>query len=114
MSLTRWDAITQMFEVYSDAPPSEGGDAVARGTLEIIPHIRAHPDLRDVPVTLEYMHLLFELPGKRPIYFWWESDGHYTISLRAKSEPVYEDKVTVPTEQVVPTLLAYIERVRAE
>ncbi len=114
MSLTRWDAIIQMFEVYIDAPPAEGGDAVARGTLDIIPHIREHPDLRDVPVTLEFLHLVFELPGKRPIYFWWESPGQYTISLRARNVPVTEEKVTVPAERVAPTLVTYLDRLRAE
>jgi hypothetical protein len=122
MPLGDWNEIIQyyneMLDYFKDDVPK---NSIGRATefyikhmLDFIPSVWSLPELGSVLPGTSHMVLFFTFSEKiyRKVSIWYSEDGIYTVSIDHHDDGNL-DSTTVTPEEVVPTLIAYIERMKS-
>ncbi len=110
--MDQWDMVTGLLADLAEQPNQA---LAAQGVLDLAEHIRVLPALADVQVGLAGMALALGVPGtRRRVHVGWVRPYVYAVFLDFCEGTFYGERVEVEIEDVVETLLAYLDRLRAE
>lgn len=107
---TAWDMISAVYESQAGANPP-----AAAGMLDLVDHLRTLPDLADVQPGVAGLALALGVAGTpRRVHVNWVRPWTYSVFLDFCEPAFYGERVEVAIEDVVVTLRAYLDRLRAD
>jgi hypothetical protein len=116
MAFGDWDEVIKVYEEVYGAPKYSKHRYAEHITnmRRLVPQLKAHPDFQDVLPGTSHATLFMQLPQKRTtLNVWYNRRGVYTVYLNHPEQGDY-DELVVETEDIIPTLQVYLQKMRRE
>lgn len=108
MAFGNWDDV---YNVYKNLYPGTKYDVHAKEMMSLIPRIRQHPSFTEVLLGTSHATLFLELPTMdTSVRIWGEQKGEYSVYL-SHSDKGDTDDVKVNSDEIIPTLVKYLDRI---